>query len=102
MSSTTKLTKKQRKGLAFRQKKAGKSTDVSPGDIPEQDEPDFDEIESKPPKASKRKRTEDNVEIETKPKKTKLEAGVTQDTPSKEKSKEKQAATRFILFVGRS
>jgi len=96
MNPPAKLTKKQRKGLAFRQKGTTQSRD-----IPEQDgleppiEPERLDIQTKSPLGStgKRKREEDDHSTQSSKKSKAV-------SPGSDTSKQKKGSARFILFVG--
>jgi len=92
MTPTPKLTKKQRKGLAFRQKNLGQSKD-----LPEEDSPQlFDEETVHNPTSGsigKRKREKDELVHDTDSKKAKITAPPSQSSTGNRSS-------RYILFVG--
>lgn len=100
-STPEKLTKKQRKALAFRERKGKHAADVEQLDVPETDIiPDSEEIV--PPTPAKRKRDEDETTPSAKKaKKDPAEppaAGASKSKPKVEGKKNH----RYILFVGTS
>jgi hypothetical protein len=94
MTPTLKLTKKQRKGLAFRQKNLGQSKD-----LPEEDSSQLvdEATEHNPPSGTigKRKRDNDELVRNTDSKKVKITAAPSQSSTGNRSS-------RYILFVGDS
>jgi hypothetical protein len=91
-----KLTKKQKKAIAFRERK-GKGSGI-PLDIPEIDRPDVSDlpvIESTP--QNKRKRDDSDLLTEPSTKRARKDEGTTPSAGKPEKKKQ-----RYILFVGGS
>lgn len=98
-STPEKLTKKQRKALAFRERKGKRAADVEQLDVPEIDITSNSE-EIVPPTPAKRKRDEDEPTPSVKKAKKDL-AEPSAASASKAKPKvEGKKNHRYILFVG--
>ena len=122
MADTQKLTKKQRKSLAFREKKGKKKSKPDPLDVPETDDVHEENIEAvedlrqKEKVLGKRKRSEaegeSGLEQSIKPKKAKSKRSV-EEVKTEEKAGDGDAnippaasasksshKSRYILFIG--
>jgi len=122
MSESQKLTKKQRKGLAFRQRGKGKTgeNETPGGDVPIAENLDDDihantndlpapsppspvtqraEDQGKPKASAKRKRSDETGQVQAPKKQKKLDED-NSESPKEQKNPSKKEQQRYILFVG--